>query len=218
MRTQLGRGRGKDPLVFLGGRARHGGFSLVELMIAMALFAIVMFVALPTVTGWMRNSQIRAGAESVMGGLQSARAEAVRRNSNVELALTSVAGGGVMTDWRIRCQAATASATCPGVGVGLDGVGVTYIEEGLNTESSPHATVVVTPAATTTIVFNGAGRITPVPAPLADGSAFHVDVAHDSAACLASGGNARCMRLMVAPGGQVRMCDPSLPSTNSRGC
>lgn len=200
-------------IVTLGGRARASGFNLIELMVGLALLAMVMFVAIPSITTWMRGSQVRAGTESILGALQSARAEAVRRNANVELVLTSLEAGGTASDWRIRCVAANASATCPGLGQGADGPGVTYIEQGLNTESSPHAVVSVTPAATTSIAFNGTGRITPLP-----GGNIQFDVAHDAGTCISAGGNVRCMRVILAPGGQARMCDPSLPATNPRGC
>lgn len=196
-----------------GNRLRERGFNLIELMVGLALLALVMFVAIPSIATWMRGSQVRAGTESILGALQSARAEAVRRNANVELVFTSLALGGTASDWRIRCVAANASATCPGLGQGVDGPGVTYIEEALNSASSPHAVVSVTPAATTSIAFNGTGRITPLPA-----GNIQFDVAHDAGTCISAGGDVRCMRVIVAPGGQPRMCDPSLPSTNPRGC
>jgi len=195
------------------GGFRERGFNMIELMVGLALLALVMFVAIPSLTTWMRGNQVRAGAESIMGALQSARAEAVRRNANVEFVLTSLVGGGTASDWRVRCVAANASATCPGLGQGVDGPGVTYIEQGLSTENSPRAVVSVVPAATTTIAFNGIGRITPLP-----GGNIQIDVAHDAAACITAGGDVRCLRLIIAPGGQTRMCDPSLPNTNPRGC
>lgn len=207
--------RSRPSLEIRGKGLRERGFNLIELMVGLAILAMVMFVAIPGMTTWMRNSQIRAATESIQGGLQSARAEAVRRNTNVEFVLTSLASAGTASDWRVRCAVGSASATCPGLGQGADGPGVTYIEQGLNNESSPHAVVSVTPAATTTITFNGTGRITPLPA-----GNIQIDVAHDTNACISAGGDARCLRLILAPGGQARMCDPSLPSppANPRGC
>jgi type IV fimbrial biogenesis protein FimT len=32
-------------------------------------------------------------------------------------------------------------------------------------------------------------------------------------ACLSAGGNVRCLNIVVSPGGQMRMCDPSRTST-----
>lgn len=196
-------------------RLRERGFNLIELMVGLAILSMVMFIAIPSMTTWMRGSQVRAAIESINGGLQSARAEAVRRNTNVELVLSSLAAGGTASDWVVRCSAANASPTCPGAGQGAPGPGVTFIEQAASGESSPHAVVNVTQGATTTVVFNGTGRITPLPA-----GNIQIDVAHDAAACLDAGGNVRCLRLIIAPGGQSRMCDPSLPSppANARGC
>lgn len=201
------------PPALRAGGSRERGFNMIELMVGLALLALVMFVAIPSLTTWMRGNQVRAATESLQGAVQSARAEAVRRNANVEIVLTSLQGGGTASDWRVRCVAANASATCPGVGVGAEAQGVTYIEQGLNAENSPNAVVSVVPAATTAITFNGVGRITPLP-----GANIQIDVGHNSAPCIADGGNVRCLRLIIAPGGQSRMCDPSLPNTNPRGC
>jgi type IV fimbrial biogenesis protein FimT len=58
--------------------------------------------------------------------------------------------------------------------------------------------------------FNGSGRLT--------GGAFSVDVGAGAGECTADGGQARCLRLNVAPGGMIRMCDPALPAGNAQAC
>jgi len=36
--------------------------------------------------------------------------------------------------------------------------------------------------------------------------------------CQINNGPMRCLNILVATGGQVRMCNPSMPSDNPQGC
>jgi type IV fimbrial biogenesis protein FimT len=187
-------------------RRMQRGFNMIELMVGVTLMALLLYFSVPAMTNWMQGSQIRTAAESIQGALQLARAEAVRRNTAVEVVLTSVAGGGNRTDWLVRCV--TSSATCPGAGQ-LE----TSIQQRVAAEGSPNATVTVNPAGSV-IAYAGNGRITPVPA-----GAITINLGHQVAdSCLADGGPYRCLRLVVSPGGQVRMCDPALAAPNPRAC
>ena len=187
-------------------RVLQHGFTLIELMVGVSVMAMILYFMIPSMGAWMQSSQIRSATESIQGALQLARAEAVQRNTNVELVLTSVAGGGNSTDWLVRCV--TPSATCPGTGQAE-----TFIQERVAREGSPNATVTLNPAMST-IVFSGTGRITPLPA-----GNIIINVGHQKAnGCLADGGDYRCLRLILAPGGQMRMCDPAVAAPNPRAC
>jgi type IV fimbrial biogenesis protein FimT len=59
------------------------GVTLIELMIGLAIVALILTLGLPSISTWIQNSQLRSAAESVQSGLQLARAEAVRRNTLV---------------------------------------------------------------------------------------------------------------------------------------
>lgn len=182
------------------------GFTIVELLVGIAVLSMLLLYMVPNMTNWLQSSQIRNATESIQGALQLARAEAVRRNTPVEVVLTSVAGGGNATDWVVRCV--TPSATCPGVAQ-LQ----TFIQERAAAEGSPNAAVTVNPAMST-IVFTGNGRISPVPA-----GNITVNVTHVRAnSCITDGGDFRCLRLVISPGGQARMCDPSVVAPNPRAC
>lgn len=187
-------------------RGRQQGFTLIELMVGVAIVGVMLLFMIPSMSTWIQGSQIRSATESIQGALQLARAEAVRRNTQVEMVLTSVAGGGVATDWVVRCV--TPSASCPGVAQAQ-----TFIQAKSAGEGSPNATVAVNPAMSA-IVFTGTGRISPVPA-----GNITINVGHVTAnSCIADGGDYRCLRLVVTPGGQMRMCDPALVAPNPRAC
>lgn len=59
------------------------GFTLVELMVTVAVLGILAVVAVPAMTGMINNSRLRGQAEEVTAALQLARSEAVRRNQRI---------------------------------------------------------------------------------------------------------------------------------------
>ena len=67
------------------------GFSLIELVVAIAIMTVLMSVGVPALITYSGNLKLRAAAESFLGGVQIARGEAIRLNSNVELILTNSA-------------------------------------------------------------------------------------------------------------------------------
>ena len=70
--------------MFLPSLRRHQrAFTLVELMIVVAILGILLALGVPAFSEWNRNTRIRNQAESLMSGLQIARAEAVKRNRHV---------------------------------------------------------------------------------------------------------------------------------------
>ena len=181
------------------------GFTLIELMIGIAIVSMVLMFGIPGLGQWIQSSQIRNASESIVSGLQLARAEAVRRNTSVQFVLSSLAGGGVKSDWTVNCVAP--SVNCPGTGFTPP-----EIQKRSASEGSANAEVA---AGQSTIVFNGMGRVTPTP-----GADIVLNVTNPTGgSCAASSGTMRCLRISVSGGGQVRMCDPALSvSTNPRGC
>lgn len=182
------------------------GFTLIELMVGVAMISLILYFMVPSMGAWLQSSQIRTATESIYSALQLARTEAVRRNTAVELVLTSVAGGGNESDWSVRCV--VGSSTCPGAGQ-LPSV----IQSRDARSGSPNATVVISPAMTA-IAYTGNGRLTPVPA-----GNIEINIGHRTPnSCIQDGGEFRCLRIVIASGGQVRMCDPALSAPNPRAC
>lgn len=61
------------------------GFTLVELMVTVAVIGILAIVAVPAMSNLIRNSRITGQTEELVTSLQLARAEAVRRNARVTM-------------------------------------------------------------------------------------------------------------------------------------
>jgi len=69
------------------------GFSLIELMVTVAVLAVGLALAAPSLSTQIANYRLRSAAEGVLNGLNYARAEAVRRNSNVSFTLDASGAG-----------------------------------------------------------------------------------------------------------------------------
>lgn len=193
---------------------RQQGVTLLELMAGLSMLALLLALGMPSFGAWLANTQNRTAAESVLNGLQLARTEAVRRNSEVRFRLTEADG---QVSWTVGCVNVTAA--CPAT-----------IQARPAADGSPHARVGVSLASLPSplpaghfdaalaagnelaagVSFNGLGRV-----PVANiGSDFtRADITH------ANNAVARRYVVLVGLGGQVRMCDPKLPfATNPQGC
>lgn len=170
-------------------QAPQAGFTLVELVIAIAIIAILLLAALPEVRTWIANTQIRSAGEGILNGLQLARAEAVRRNMNVELEMVGASG------WNAK--------------VATTG---TVIQSRPSGEGSGSATATIYPAGAVKTTFNGLGR----QVSNADGSEPITHMSIDSAAIPAA--DTRQLCIMVGTGGVLRMCDPQVAAGDTRQC
>lgn len=177
------------------------GFSLIELMIAIALLGIVLAMGFPTYTAWTQNVRIRNTAESMQNGLQIARAEAVRRNALVQFVL------GANSDWTVGCV----NVVPDNDGDGEDDCPALIQSRPTAEGATADIIVTPTPGGSTTVVFNALGAVENAPVPF---SQLDVDV---SSSVLAPS-ESRELRLTLGIGGDVRLCDPQLPATDVRAC
>jgi type IV fimbrial biogenesis protein FimT len=194
--------------------------SLIELMIGIAIVAILFVLAAPSFSQWIQQAQIRTGAEAIQNGLMLARAEAVRRNAAVRFQLTDTMDVGCSlsttgTNWVVSLDdpSATSPNCASAATADTTGAAPRIIQKHPAAEGSKNTSVA---AGQSLIVFNGLGRITPVPAGNID-----IDVENTIGGnCVtdAPPGPMHCMRIRLSPGGQVRMCDPSFAATDPQGC
>ena len=165
------------------------GFTLIELVTVVTILSIMLFLALPNFNVWLQNTQIRTAGEAILNGLQLARAEAVRRNVNVELRMDLSSG------WTARL---------PDTGE--------VIQTRLAGEGSSAALVTITPLGANTVTFNSLGTI----AANANGSNPVSEFKIDSISLAATDSRELC--ILIRTGGNIRMCDPQVASTDTRSC
>ena len=177
----------------------------------MTIFGILMTLAAPSFSDWIRNMKIRTAVESIQNGLQLARSEALRRNAIVRFQLTDTMDEACALStngphWFIsldnvtgNCDVAASETITPRI-----------IQSRNGAEGGGNVTALSTGQALYT--FNGLGRLTSTPSDILVTSS----VAGHS--CIKDGGSVRCLRTVVSAGGQIRMCDPALPSTDAQAC
>ena len=68
-------------------RSRMRGFSLIELMVAVAVLAIGLMVAIPSFNDFRQRSALRGAADQVVSFWANARFEALKRNQRIKVGL-----------------------------------------------------------------------------------------------------------------------------------
>lgn len=166
-------------------RYRQRGISIIEAMIVMTVIVILLVGAVPMGQEWLANSRIRSAAESMLSGLQLARAEAVKRNAAVEFVLDATPGAG----WTVRTA--------------LSGEEIQKRAAG---EGTSDVTMAVTPGGATRVTFDGLGRR--VANIDASNPIDSVDL--DLPATVLAPDKTRDLRVQLGLGGQIVLCDPNV--------
>lgn len=68
---------------------KHSGFTLVELMITMAIVGILLVVGVPSLKTFMQGNQLIAASNELVSALHVARSEAIKLNSRVSICESS---------------------------------------------------------------------------------------------------------------------------------
>jgi prepilin-type N-terminal cleavage/methylation domain-containing protein len=76
----------------LRNQKRESGFSVMELCVAMAIFAILASMAIPGTSRWLPNYRIKSAARDLYSNFQLARLEAIRNNREHALVFNIGAG------------------------------------------------------------------------------------------------------------------------------
>lgn len=196
-----------------GGSSR--GFSLVELMVAVSVLAILTAMALPNFTTWIRNSRVRTVAETLQSGVRLAQAEAQRRTQTVvffftnskdcEPTSTADANGPY---WQIR------SVPNPL----MTGDSAEAVQCGVLTEVSAGVRLTPSPASLAALCFGGDGRQSSMTDPTGIGADCTAATARFLVAPDTTHAENRRLRVDVSLSGAIRLCDPDKASTAPDGC
>jgi type IV fimbrial biogenesis protein FimT len=177
--------------------AIRAGFTIIEVLLTVAILGVLVMLAAPTFGEWLQSQQLRAAAEASLNGLQVARSEAIRRNLPIMITFNTP-----QTGWSVTEQPPTS----------------TFIQGRDANEGSPNAQMTPTPGAATTVTFTPLGGVTSN----VNGSAIltRLDITNPSGGACQPAGAMRCLRVVISAGGTVRMCDPhpSVVAPDPRAC
>ena len=161
---------------------RTSGFTLIELMIALSIFAILVFLAFPMYAQFMGNTQIRNRAENSLIGVRLAQATAIKGNSLARFVID--ANGWAVFAWDDE----------------IADFAVVPVQSYQFAEGASQTTHTLIPAAATRVTFDGLGRVVPDA-----NSLTQIDVTNPNIS------NPRDLRVVISGiGGNtgIKLCDP----------
>jgi type IV fimbrial biogenesis protein FimT len=205
---------------------RTSGFTMIEMIVTMTVFAILVALGVPSMTTWIRNNKVRTVTDSLQTGLRLAQAESLRRSRQVVFSLTNsttpnfiplpaVAGGTSWAIWTLPSMTTLADER------------PTFIQSGvLSTAASSQVTITTTGNAST-VCFNSMGR-------LVNNASANVTAITGGDLCVQPTTGAppvlkfniglvgadRPLQVNLGLGGQVHMCDPNvvISDAHPEGC
>ncbi len=187
-------------------RRRCDALSLVEMLAALSVAAIILALGVPTMARWMHAVEVRNSASDLVALLHLARSEAITRNQNMRLTLGDAQGH---TIWTLGCVTVTAScprslrakdaATRPARWGASPSIGAPAL-------TAPLAAGLRMPASVT---FNAYGA---APAIASGVEINRIDVVH------AADATVQRLVVMLSASGMVRLCDPNAAAGASLSC
>lgn len=197
------------------------GFTLIELVVTIAVFALLLLAALPSLGTWTDNTRIRNVSGSLLDGLQLARAEAIRRNQNISFWLVSLDNPALLSNDCVLSSSSGSWVVSVNSPIGhcadepsIDSSPMLVTGRPVGDAGGKVSVTAVQSAGSSTaansVTFNGFGRIVNTTSAIG-----RIDITGTT-----SGRTYRNLRLIVSPAGQVRMCDPdsSVATNDPRRC
>ena len=191
------------------------GLTLIELMVVVAVTAIILGLAAPSFSDYIVTQRLRSIHAQLATDLQLARSEAVARSAFVSVRFQEVTGTGGLTCYVIFTRRdPTIAVPSPGTADTCDCTAL----PGARCNSHPTTTsevrsvtipqelkvsVRTPPGQTTTVSFDG--RTGALRVPTADttilvANGFQIDTSADSS---------RSLRALIRPSGRAELCTPS---------
>ncbi len=209
-------------------RYSRAGFTLIELVIVMAILGILMVIGVPAMSIWVTNARLNSMADFYLDGLRLARNGAVQKSAASRFVLTANANG--QYDWEVDWCFPTTAQPCDNVGMARWSTATAAAQNDPNAanpslsvvrsaDSLPPATKVSTtlaPVNALAIYFNSYGWVNTNVQPHTTNLCFDVD---GSCATLPTAApDVRPTAVAINLSGMAERCDPLVAATDSRAC
>jgi len=165
---------------------RDRGFTLIEMMIVVAIVGILSAFSIPAFNGWVADSQVKAASEQYMSGIRVAQTEAIKSGQRVMFFLTS------------STPAAGAASSVAGKNWGVQSLEIlnpsqvdALLESAVIAGQYPQISVAANVAELT---FNSIGRIT--------------NIAQNAQITITHPQTSKRLRVTVSTTGAMRLCNP----------
>ena len=190
--------------------------TIIELMVTLAVFGLLLMVALPNANEWMTNVRVRSTAESISTGVNRARTEAVKRNALVTFWLVTQNNGVLdatcarsaasdsyvvaMDDPSGKCNLAPSNTDAPRI--------ISF-----RASQTVNSRIVISAldsggVSANAVTFNGYGQ------PVSGAAVTNISTIDVTS----TDSGARRLRIMITTGGDMRMCDRDVGVTDPRRC
>jgi type IV fimbrial biogenesis protein FimT len=204
------------------------GFTLIEAMVTLAVFAILVAIGVPAMSTWIRNNKVRSVTDALQTGLRLAQTESLRRSRQVVFALTNSTTPTAIPLPAVANGTSWAIWTMPSMTDGSETP--QFIASGILSNTS--TSVQLNSNGTAAVCFNSVGRLTN------NASANLIAITGGGNSCtqptvgllpgtppvqkfnISIPGGDRPLQVTLGLGGQVHMCDPGVPISDSHpeGC
>ena len=179
------------------GASAARGFTLIELMVTLALVAVMMALAAPSFITFQRNSELTSTANSFLASLSAARAEAMKRQ--LRTFVIPVDGSNWSSGWvvfvDVNSNVSTTALSKDGSDIELSRI-----------ENLPSSITIDTTSATSFVhsgvkyvMFNGTGFMSLIGGGFPSGGADSLDFSNGS----------ETRRVLASTAGRVRVCKPN---------